>query len=231
MFFRLAVSSSSKRARGASNFNSAILPAMSLIIEREGVPGATGELVGVVAAVSFRTFPRPRRRLSSSPFTRRDHANERRGRDDDDDAWSDGERAHTPFETRARNKPSTHNAVEPTEADSTRRGLCSSCLLFGGRGGGAGGGGSRWWKMTAGRHGNRWLSVLMSRIISTRPGTVKLQWPQFYELASMYSCSLSVALMLIRYLLLAMGVAALPAGPDLALWALNLIYFCTFRGK
>lgn len=34
MFFRLAVSSSSKRARGASNFNSAILPAMSLIIER-----------------------------------------------------------------------------------------------------------------------------------------------------------------------------------------------------
>lgn len=43
MFFRLAVSSSSKRARGASNFNSAILPAMSLIIEREGVPGAAGQ--------------------------------------------------------------------------------------------------------------------------------------------------------------------------------------------
>lgn len=54
MFFRLAVSSSSKRARGASNFNSAILPAMSLIIEREGIPGATGEF-GVVAAVSFHT--------------------------------------------------------------------------------------------------------------------------------------------------------------------------------
>lgn len=35
MFLRLAVSSSSKRARGASNFNSAILPAMSLIIERD----------------------------------------------------------------------------------------------------------------------------------------------------------------------------------------------------
>lgn len=34
IFFKLAVSSSSKRARGASNFNSAILPAMSLIIDR-----------------------------------------------------------------------------------------------------------------------------------------------------------------------------------------------------
>lgn len=33
MFLMLAVSSSSKRARGASNFNSEILPAMSLIIE------------------------------------------------------------------------------------------------------------------------------------------------------------------------------------------------------
>jgi len=57
MFFRLAVSSSSKRARGASNLSSAILPAMSLIIERGGMPGATGES-GVVA-VSLRAFPRP----------------------------------------------------------------------------------------------------------------------------------------------------------------------------
>jgi len=57
MFLRLAVSSSSKRARGASNLSSAILPAMSLIIERGGMPGATEES-GVVA-VSFRAFPRP----------------------------------------------------------------------------------------------------------------------------------------------------------------------------
>ena len=39
MFLILAVSSSSKRARGASNFNSAILPAMSLIIEWVKPPG------------------------------------------------------------------------------------------------------------------------------------------------------------------------------------------------
>lgn len=40
----------------------------------------------------------------------------------------------------------------------------------------------------------------------------------FSELASMYSRSLGVALMLIRYLIFfAMGVTALPAGPDLPL--------------
>lgn len=54
MFFKLAVSSSSKRARGASNFNSAILPAMSLIIEREGVTRARRGEFGVVTESASR---------------------------------------------------------------------------------------------------------------------------------------------------------------------------------
>lgn len=110
MFFRLAVSSSSKRARGASNFNSAILPAMSLIIEREGVNrGRDGEFG--VAAERVSRFRRPRRGTDASPpFTRRDREN----RDDVDDATehvggaTTRVHAHTLTHTRSRARAFTH---------------------------------------------------------------------------------------------------------------------------
>lgn len=98
MFFRLAVSSSSKRARGASNFNSAILPAMSLIIEREGgTGGATGEF-GVAAerGPRFRNAaPRTYAERTAVYPTRSREPRRRRQRDRNMQEVRDEARAHT----------------------------------------------------------------------------------------------------------------------------------------
>jgi len=98
MFFRLAVSSSSKRARGASNFNSAILPAMSLIIEREGVSaGATQKFDVVAERVSRFLRPRKKNRLLVAvyPTRSRESRSRRRRRRDRTCRRCDDARAYT----------------------------------------------------------------------------------------------------------------------------------------
>lgn len=162
MFFRLAVSSSSKRARGASNFNSAILPAMSLIIEREReYRGATGEF-GVAAErvseisrflffsfVPF-LFTRPRAALpdevsrvevtAKATITRPRHE-------------GDATHKHTARDARAitflRRSGINWNRL-------TWRGMLFATLAVVVAVVGDDGGAGCWWKMIAGRHGDRW---------------------------------------------------------------------------
>lgn len=203
MFFRLAVSSSSKRARGASNFNSAILPAMSLIIEREReYRGATGEFGVAAERVSeisrflfFFFLPfvpflfTPRAALpdevsrvevtAKTTITRPRH---------EGDAQT-----HRPWRACDNLPSSVWNQLKSTNVEG------DAALRYA-RGGGRGGGGWWWcWVLVEDDRWSSWrplVSALMSRIISLSQGRLHPRALVLHQASPLYRC------LLIRCLLL-----------------------------